>query len=162
MRDRQLRHPNRMRHVDIQRGVMPEPLHWVLGRRPRGPRRMPEAAVCGFEDAGTGADEVDAAELGLRQVKNAGEVSPVRHVCGHEDGAWSAGLFAVRIDDFLGFRAEGKIGENDVALAGEEEGGKFEVYTWITVMCEFTQYSESGYASSVTACAGEPYLTLRL
>lgn len=89
----------------------------VLARR--RPRREPEVRPQRLVHTRAGAEDVEAAELGGRDVEHAVQGGPGRDVRLDEDGARGAGFMAGECG--FGFRAEGEVGHDDVAAAGEEE-----------------------------------------
>lgn len=133
VRHGQLRRPNGMRQVDIQQREMARRAAAVvfgLGRVGTG--RMPEAGPVRLVDAGAGTHDVDVAEFLERDVEHVGEGGPRGHVRLDEDGARgliraAAAATVVLGEESLCFGPEAEVCEDDVAVAGEEEGGEGEV-----------------------------------
>ncbi len=103
MRDRQLRHADRVCEVDVEECIATTGR--VVPRRARGGAGwVPEIREGRLVDACARADDVDAAEVLVCGVEETGELRPVCHVCLPEDGSRTAG--SVGIDDFLGLGTE--------------------------------------------------------
>lgn len=81
-----------------------------------------------FEDAGAGADDICTAKFFRSNVEHTLQVLPVSNVCVLENGSgWGLGEACMLGNGFLGFRAEGEIGEDDVAAFAEEGFGECEI-----------------------------------
>ena len=129
VRDGELRRADRVREVDVQAGVAAGVGRVAAGGLARG---VPEGGPVRVVDAGAGADDVHGLEVLFRGGEEVGERGPGRHVGFYKAGAGGGG--GVFLQEGLGFRAEGEVGEDDVAAVGEEEGREAEVYSW---ECEF-------------------------
>lgn len=124
-RERQLRRADRVRDVDVEQLVVP-PVRVVAGLG-RGARRVPEVGPVRLVDAGAGAEDVEVAEGGERGREQVAQRRPRRHVRLVEGGARRLGGVVVLADEVLGLGPQGDVGEDDVAVAGEEEAGEGEV-----------------------------------
>ena len=83
----------------------------------------------GLVDAGAGTDDVDGAEFPVCDTEHALQMLPVADVGPLEDGFGGGGAGVVG-DEVLGFGPEGEVGEEDVAVFGEEGAGEGEVDPW--------------------------------
>lgn len=85
----------------------------------------------GFVDAGAGADDVRAPEFARGGGEHALQLIPFADVGRLEDGACGGGgAGGVGGEEGGGFGAEGEVGEEDVALVGEEGAGEMVVDAW--------------------------------
>lgn len=81
---------------------------------------MPEVGGVGLVDACARTDDVEGGEGEQGGFEHVPEAGPGGYVCLEEDGfGGGGGVFG---EEGLGFGAEGQVGEEDVASAGEEEG----------------------------------------
>lgn len=101
------------------------------GGREEGERRGREGdrEGYGFVDPSPGTDDVCAAEFARCDGEHALQLVPFADVGLLEDGAGGgAGWGGVGGEEGVGFGAEGEVGEEDVAVVGEEGAGEVVVY----------------------------------
>ncbi len=111
-----------MRDINVKQRIMPHSIRRI-GRVFRSccTGRVPEIGPVRFEDAGAGTYDVSSAELLISYVKGVVEVGPF-HDIGFDEHA--AGLSGVVVDEFLCFGTQAEVGDDDVAIVGEEEFGE--------------------------------------
>ena len=130
MPNRQLRHADRVRQVYIKQLV---PRLGDRVRRLARARRDLEVAKSFLEYASARAHDVDGAEGALGRVEGVLELCPGCHVAFFEDGSSVSTGGAGRgggVDEVLGFGPEGQVGDEDVAVFGDEYFGEAEVYSF--------------------------------
>jgi len=113
----------------------------------------------GFVDAGAGTDDVCAAEFARCDGEDALQLVPFADVGFLEDGAGGgAGWGGVGGEEGVGFGAEGEVGEEDVAVLGEEGAGEVVVYALRVgrLMGECREASWWGFWVDWGGCVPEP------
>lgn len=118
-----------MRDVDVQQRVAAAVD--VVARRRRAARRVPEVGPVRLVHARPRADDVEVAKGRERRREQLPQRRPRAHVRLDEEGAWRPGRRRrVLVDEGLRFGPEGEVGEDDVAVAREEQAREGEVDAW--------------------------------
>lgn len=102
----------------------------VAGLGGAGAGGVPKVGPVRLVDAGPRAQDVDTAKLAAGDVEEVRERGPRGHVRLDEEGARLlrvGGAGRVLGDEPLGLGPEGEVGEDDVAVAGQEECREGEV-----------------------------------
>ena len=124
---------DRMRDVDVQRGVMSQPsLRACLIFRLCRARRKPEVRPVRLKYSRTRTDNIGAAELLFRDVEHVVQVRPLNDVSFDEDRtSFAIVLRRVFVDELLSFRTEGQVGDYDITVASKEKLRECEIDAWV-------------------------------